>query len=294
MKTLYIALVLLLSINPIIGQAQSKNELPEQGISNSGLQDIIEKGSFFITPYYQFSHFKNLKLISHTNTYELYEGNSFYKFPDDEIAEYNDNFKTEYTNNLAGIRLGYQVLNGVSVSAFVGMNSFVAKSWISEEGAQKASTQYPSFTFGGAVNYYKKLKDNLFLIGFGSITYINTSNLKEENDAAEEIIASKIDALYWDADLALTIKLGKFFPYAGVGFTQLFLEKVTTEQIPVLDDNENPFYNKTIFDSNVRGNGIYGFAGFEYKLLKKLSIYARGTFPHPVRITTGVKINFEL
>lgn len=294
MKTIFVALILYFSINPILSQAQIKEDLSGQGNPNSGLQDISKHGSFFITPYYQYSQFKNLKLISHTNTYELYEGNAVYEFPEKEITEYNDNFKTEYTNNLAGIRLGYQVLKGISVSAFVGVNNFVAKSWISEESSQKASTKYPSFTYGAAINYYRKLKDNLFLIGFGSVTGINTSNLKEENDTAEEIIASKINALYWDADLGLTYEIGKFFPYAGVGFTQLYLRKVTTEQIPVTDDLGNPFNNQTTFDSQVRGNGLYGFAGFEYKLLKKLSIYARGTFPNPVRVTTGVKMNFDL
>jgi hypothetical protein len=174
------------------------------------------------------------------------------------------------------------------------VNHFVAKSWISEESSQKASTKYPSFTYGGALNLYKKLGDKVFLIGFSSITCINSSNLNEENDAAEEIITSKIDALYWDVDLALTYPLGKFFPYAGVGFTQLFLQKVTTEQIPGTDDEGNPFNNEVTFNSRIRGNGVYGFAGVEYKLSPLLSVYARGTFPNPVRITTGVKINLDL
>lgn len=293
MKIFYIVLIVFISINSLRAQEQTNEELPGLGNSNSGVPLILKKGSFLITPYYQYSQFKNLRMVSHSNKYEVVEGTATYDFPDDEIAEYNDNFKTEYTNNLVGIRFGYNFSKGISTSVFAGVNKFSAKSWISEENSQVVNTKYPSFTFGGTLNYFYQLQEKFFLIGYSSITYLNTSELQNENDAAEEIIASKIDALYWDADVALTYQFGKFFPYAGVGFTQLFLQKVTTEQIPVTDDYGNPFNNKVTFDSHFRGNGVYGFAGFEYKFLPSLTIYARGTFPNPVRITTGVKISLD-
>jgi hypothetical protein len=249
-----------------------------------------KKGSFFIAPYYQYSHFQKLKLISHTNRYTLLEGESTYVFSQSEIAEYNDNYKTDYTNGLAGIRVGYQALKGLGLNAFIGVNHFNFRSWISDENTQSFSTSYPALTFGGAVDYVKALNANLYVIGYSSLTFSTTASVSSENNSGEDVVKSQMKSLMWDADLALAWRIKRFRPYAGAGFTQQYIYHKSTERIAVTDDNGNSFYNTTTFDSHVNGTALYGFAGLEYKATQYLSFFARSTFINPMRITAGLKV----
>jgi len=88
----------------------------------------------------------------------------------------------------------------------------------------------------------------------------------------------------------MAYRIHRFLPLAGVGFTQQFVHPVTTEQLLTQDDNGNDFYEKTEFDSHYRGSAIYGFAGMEYFINEKLSVYARSSFLNPFRMNLGLRI----
>ena len=291
MKNLSLFFSVMLLIAFINSNAQN-SEIMQTVLDSPDLDSpkLFSKGSFFVTPYYQFSRFKNLKLISHSNQYNLYEGNAYYDFPEEEISEYNDNFDTEYTNSLAGIRLGYHVMDGLGVNAFVGVNHFNFKSWISEENTQSLNTKLPALTFGATLDYIKQVHNKLYAIGYSSVTYSTTANVVNENSSGEDVIKSHLKSLTWDVDIALAYAVGRLKPYAGAGFTQQYINTVTTEQIETTNENGSTVFNKTTFDSHFRGNGFYGFAGIDYVVSPTLSFYARGTFVNPLRITTGIRI----
>jgi hypothetical protein len=293
MNVLYRAITLIACLASLYCQAQTNGSDTQAGTGTSYLDNPggIKKGSFFITAYYQYSQFQKIKMISHTNHYSLSEGESSYDYTADDIAEYNDNFKTDYTNDLVGLRVGYQALKGLGVNVFIGVSHFEFRSWISDENTQSASDNYPALTFGGVVDYEKAVYKNLYVMGYCSINYITTSSVNTDNSSGEEVISSELKSLYYDINAGLSYKLGKFFPYAGLGFTQQFIHPVSTEQIETTDQNGNPVYNKTTFDSHFRGDAFYGFAGVEYWITPYLSVYARSTFINPVRATAGIKIS---
>jgi hypothetical protein len=292
MKTLYRSIILMVCMTSVYCQGQTNGSGSEgrHEISRPDEPGGIKKGSFFITPYYQYSQFQKLKLISQTNRYSLSEGEATYDFTAEDISEYNDNFSTDYTNSLVGIRIGYQALKGLGVNACIGVSHFDFRSWISDENTQEISANYPALTFGGVVDYEKAVYKSLYALGFCSITYITTSSVHTDNSSGEEVISSKLKSLYWDINAGLSYKLGKFFPFAGLGFTQQFIHPVSTEQILATDENGNPVYNSTTFDSHFRGDSFYGFAGLEYRISPLLSAYARSPFINPVRATAGIKI----
>jgi hypothetical protein len=220
----------------------------------------------------------------------MIEGESSYDFTMDEISEYNDNYKTDNKNSLIGLSIGYQALEGLGVNAFVGVSHFEFRSWISDENTQSVSTKYPALTFGGVVDYEKAVYKNLIAMGFCSVSYITTSSVKTENSSGEEVISSELKSLSWDVNAGLSYKLGKFFPYAGLGFTQQFIHTVSAEQLEETGNEGNPVYSTTTFDSKFRGDAFYGFAGIEYRITPYLSAYARSTFINPVKATAGIKV----
>jgi len=126
-------------------------------------------------------------------------------------------------------------------------------------------------------------------MGFCSVSYITTFSVKTENNSGEEVISSELKSLSWDVTAGLSYKLGKFFPYAGLGFTQQFIHPVSTEQMEETDNEGNSVFSTTTFDSKFRGDAFYGFAGIEYRIIPRLSVYARSTFVNPVRATAGIK-----
>jgi len=96
MKARYKAIVLLIFVMPVYCAAQQAPSLlqAETTIPVQRSAGEIKKGSFYITPYYQYSLFQKLRLVSNTNEHSQIEGESSYEFTSAEIAEYNDHYST--------------------------------------------------------------------------------------------------------------------------------------------------------------------------------------------------------
>lgn len=73
-----------------------------------------QKGTFFIEPFYEFSEFKSLEIRSLKIKHKTYEGNSSYKFSNDDIALYNEDFDTTSKHNVYGAKIGYDWDIGLS------------------------------------------------------------------------------------------------------------------------------------------------------------------------------------
>jgi hypothetical protein len=265
-------------------ESQASNSYPEVN------QVVPEKGSFFITPYYEFTHFKDLKLVEHTNYYFLPDGEFSDDFLQEDLDDYNDNYGTEYQSGLAGIKLGYQVFKDFGISAYGGLTHFNFKSWVSDENTQYLSTQYPAVSFGGGVDYQKPLYKKLTIKSLFSINYCLTGNPGVSNNSNDKVLSSNLKSMFLELDLALAYPLGRFLPYAGAGYTQHFVHSVYKVQIPTTDDDGNDIYNETEFDSHFKGSAFYGFAGLEYRLNKSASVYLRSSFPNPLRTNLGFNI----
>ena len=291
MKKKLLPFILLCCLLYITGYAQSPGAESPALNPNPEMATIApKKGVFFLTPFYQFSHFKDLKLASNTNKYNGSEGVGTYEFADEDLAEYNDNYGTEYLNSLAGFKIGYQVLNGLGISAYVGANHYQLSSFMSAQNTQSYTTDYPAMTIGISVDYYKKLTGNLAAMALASANFSKTGSGIIQNTVGSDIVSSYMKSMYWELNIGVTYHIGKFFPYAGAGFTQQFLNPVTDEQILIDNVNGIDIYDKIQFDSRFKGSSLYGYAGAEYRLNKNLSIYANGSFINPFRATFGLRI----
>ena len=249
-----------------------------------------KKGSFFISPFYEYTQFDKLKLVSHTNYYTLWEGENSYEYTSDDIESYNDNYGTEYRNSMTGIKIGYQVINGLGISAYAGVNHYDFKSWISDENTQTHAADYPAFTLGIAADYFKNLTEHLSLVSLASYNYTSSKSVRVENTTGLDVETCSVKSMYWELDLGLAYRIHKFIPFSGVGFTQQFVNPVTIEQQLTKDDNGNDFYETTKFDSHYSGSAVYGFAGIQYILSEKLSVYVRSSFLNPLRANAGLNI----
>lgn len=261
--------------------------IPENNASPVGLK----KGVFFLTPFYEFTSFSNLKLISNTNHYILWDGESSYELTDDQVMQYNDNFGTEYQNQMVGLKVGYQVMEGFGISGYAGINQFDFKSFVSDENTQILSDDKPAFTLGVAVDYQKALGDKFAAMTMLSYNYCTTGSVTVDNNSGLEVVSSSLKSMYWEMNLALAYRYEKLLPYAGVGFTQQFVNSVHQEKIPTTNDLGEDVYNLTEFDSHFRGSAVYGFAGLKYNFSKKLSVYGRSSFMNPLRVNVGVQIS---
>lgn len=286
--------VLIIGLSAITSKAQS----PEQGgqplSAAINADDVIpigqKKGSFFLSPFYEFTSFKNLELISHTNHYNLWQGESSYDFTSDEIQEYNDNFETEYSNSMTGIKIGYKATKGLGINGYLGVNHANFKSFISDENTQSINTNKPAFTMGLAVDYHKAITDKFAAMALLSYNYCTTGSLALDNTSGEEITSSSLKTMYYEINLVLAYQYKNLLPFVGVGFTQLFVNSLHEEKILTNNDLEEEVYNFTEFDSHFRGSAIYGFAGLEYRFNKNLAIYLRSSLPNPVRTNFGLKV----
>jgi hypothetical protein len=273
------------------GNAQSPGtESPALNPNPELISIAPKKGAFFITPFYQFSHFEELTLTANTNHYNGAEGVGSYDFTDEDLAEYNDNYGTDYINSLAGLKIGYQMLNGLGVSAYVGANHYQLNSFVSPQNTQSYTTDYPAITIGISADYYKKLTENFVAMALASANFSKTGSGIIQNTNGSDIISSSMKSMYWELNIGVAYHLGKFYPYAGAGYTQQFLNPVTDEQILIGNENGIDTFDKIQFDSRFKGSSLYGFAGAEYSLNKKLSVYANGSFINPFRATFGLRI----
>ncbi len=257
----------------------------EIGLSNIGLQ----KGSFFISPFFQFSSFENLKLVSHTNVYTLPEGNTSYEFTEEEIKEYNDANVTSYIYSMTGIRAGYHLLDGLGICAYAGIRSFNFESWKTAENLNSFTTDYPAFTFGASVDYTRKIKGPFLLMAQLSYDYMVTGSVKIDADFTEEHISSKIKTNYLETNLLVAYQTGRLIPYAGVGYTLQMIHPITIEEIEITNEESAPYTEIIEFDSHYTGSSIYGLAGVEYKINKKISCYTNVTFPNFYKVNLGMK-----
>ena len=249
-----------------------------------------KKNSFFITPYYEFTRFKNLKLVEHTNYYLLPEGEFSDVYLQEDLDDYNNNYGTEYQSGLAGIKLGYQVFEDFGINAYGGLTHFNFKSWESDENTQYLNTQYPAVSFGGGVDYQKPLYQKLTVKSIFLINYCLAGTPGVNKNSNDKVLSSDLKSMFLEFDLALAYPLGKFLPYAGVGYTQQFIHSVYKVQVLATDDDGNDFYNETEFDSHFKGSSLYGFVGLEYRLNKGASVYLRSSFPDPLRTNLGFNI----
>jgi len=259
---------------------------PENGISHTG----PKKGSFFITPFYEFTSFKKLELVAHTNNYKLWEGETSYTYSNEDITEYNNSFNTEYYNSMTGIKLGYQLTEGFGLSGYVGVNHFNFNSWMSDESSQSHGSDYPALTLGAAIDYQKAITETFTAFSLLSYNFCKTATVDVDNNSGQDITSSSFKSMYWEINLALAYHYKKLIPFAGAGFTQQFINSVHEEKIAVTNDLGKDVFNLTEFDSNFKGSAIYGFAGLAYKVSKNLSVYGRCSFINPVRANAGIKI----
>lgn len=291
MKTVLVLLVLLVS-QQSNGQTSVRENTAADAVNpndDSKKTDVV-KGVFFLTPFYEISYFDNLKLVSHTNYYTEPEGEFTDIYNEDDIKNYNDHYGTEYHSSMAGIKVGYQVLDGLGVGAYVGVNHFFFQSWVSEENTQTFNADYPAISLGVTADYMKNINDRLKVLALVSYNYTTTGSLEVTNTTGLDVVSSSLKSMYWSADLVLAYQVKKFLPYAGIGFMQQFVNPVTTEEQIIQDENGANFTEITKFDSHYQGLAFYGFAGLEYALSQKLSIYVRSSFPNPFRVNTGIKI----
>ena len=293
--TTIVFLVLIAGIFTLNSKAQSPGPvnkptpaalIPENSANPVGLK----KGVLFLTPFYEFTNFKKLELTSHTNNYKLWQGESSYDFTSDEIQEYNNNFDTEYNNSITGIKVGYQAMEGLGISGYLGVNHVNFKSFISGENTQTINTNKPALTLGLAVDYKKAINDKFAAMALVSYNYCTTGSAAVDNTSGEDVTSSGLKTMYYEVNLVLAYHYKKLQPYIGVGFTQQFVNSVHEEKILTTNDSGNEVFNYTEFDSHFRGSAIYGIAGLDYCFNKNLAMYVRSSFPNPVRANLGLRI----
>lgn len=292
--SLQLTLVLLFFVLATSSKSQTQGpgdqSVTKTNTENTQTSQVQKKGYFFISPFYEFTNFKKLELISNTNQYKLWDGESSYELTDDQVNKYNENFGTEYQNQMFGLKVGYQVMEGFGISGYVGINQFDFRSFVSDENTQTLSNNNPAFTLGLAADYQKALGDKFAAISMLSYNYCTTGSVTVDNNSGQEVISSTLKSMYWEINLALAYRYKKFIPYAGMGFTQQFVNSVHEEKILTTNDSGEEVYNFTEFDSHFKGSAVYGFAGLKYSFSKTLSVYVRSSFMSPLRANVGVQI----
>ncbi len=288
-KNATIALLLLLCTT-IVSAQTPVTLIADTTNSKDAATEQPKNGFFFITPFYQFTKFTELELTSHTNKYKLAEGESTFEFPSEDIDEYNNNFDTKYQNSMNGLRIGYQMNNGFGISAYVGLDHYQLKSWMSYDNAQQVSSDLPAITIGTILNYQRVIYDKLTVMAMFEYNFSKSNSENVVNNTSHEISSSYFHSMYWDLNLVLGYRIGSFVPYAGIGFTELYAKTIQEEQFITTNEDGIEFLEKTEFDSNFKGSAFYGFAGIEYLINQNLSIYLRSSFINPVRASIGFRI----
>lgn len=265
-------------------ESLSLNPNPEGSASTS------KKGTFFISPYYEFTRFQKLELIEQTNYHTMPNNNTSDVYLQDDLDDYNNNYGTEYQSGMSGLKLGYQLKNGIGLTVYSGLTHFNFKTWVSDNGSEHLGTQYPAVSFGGGVDYHKTIRGKLSALTLLTVNYCHTGTPSISSKTGEYVLSSNLGSMFWELDLAFVYPLGKFLPYVGGGYTQQFVRSMYTVQVLATDEEGTEFYNTTEFDSKFRGSSFYGFAGIEYRIYKVASVYLKSSFPNPLRSTLGFRI----
>ena len=262
------------------------------GPDTLAVQKTRKQGGFFITPYYQYMQFTKLEATALSALYKTEQGNLNFDFSQEKLDMYNNTYGTDYSNQIGGIRAGYQFKNGLGISCMVGISQFLFRSWISNENTQSVETRSPALLLGGAADYELSLWKNLSLMALLSYNYIRSASINSVSTSSDQILSSKFTGHYWEANLVFGWKAGHFLPYAGAGYTWQFITTNRTEQV-LVPRNDGTFYTEQDeYTSLFRGHALYALAGLEYRFNSRFALFARGSFPNPARVTTGVRINF--
>ena len=191
---------------------------------------------------------------------------------------------------MTGIKVGYQALEGLGISGYLGVTHVNFKSFISAENTQTINTNNPSLTMGLAVDYQKAINKKFAAMAMFSYNFCTTGPVAVDNTSGEDVTSSSLKSMYYEVNLVLAYHYKKLQPYIGVGFTQQFVNSVHEEKILTTNDSGNEVFNYTEFDSHFRGSAIYGIAGLDYCFNKNLAMYVRSSFPNPVRANLGLRI----
>lgn len=281
----YLPLSLLLALLVFVGNVQGQNSIDAKiNVQNK------TKGSFIITPFYEYTSCKKLELTSHTNFYYTSEESLTYKFTGEDIQDYNEEFGTEYINSMVGIKMGYNFLNGLGLSGYMGINHIAFESWISEDYRETHTTGKPGLSLGLAIDYKIALTQKLNAIVYLSYNYNTTETTKVDNVSGLDIIASKLNSMYWESNMALSYTYKKLTPFAGVGFSQQYINSTVEEQIISPEESEDGSFYNVEFDALYKRNAFYGIAGVQYQLNNNCFVYIRSTFAKPVRANLGFRI----
>jgi hypothetical protein len=291
--------IFLLALATCVFPLHSKSQITGSGNQPLSVTGNVEadvshstqkKGTFFITPFYEFTRFKKLELVSQTNNNRVWGTETTDVFTNEQINAYNDNFGTEYHNSMSAVKFGYHALDGLGISGYVGVNHFDFENWISDENTQTINSKYPALTMGLSVDYAKPIGKKIAGMAMLSYNYCTTENVNIDNNSGQDITSSSLKSMYWETNLVLAYPCKKLLPYAGVGFTQQFVNSLHEEKVLATNDNGEDVVNYTEFDARYRGSSFYGFAGVGYTISETVSMYIRSSFPNPLRANIGIKI----
>ena len=253
-----------------------------------------EKGTFFISPYYELTRFKGLKLKELTGNITFPDESANLNADQTDIDDYNSQYSSEYQSGNTGIRFGYQILKGLGLSVNTGITHFGFKSFVNRENenARSFASDYPAMTFGATVDYHKVFYKKLTAVALLSYNYCQTGKTETHfnNSEKENILSSSLHSWYWQLNLAVAYPLGKFLPFAGAGFTQQNVKSKSTAGIDYTNDEGIVEYSELVLNPLYSGGIFYGFAGIEYRLNKGASVYVRSSFPDPLRANIGFRI----
>ncbi len=292
--TFFLLSVLLIIINQQINAQMLNSDSMKTEINNSALDknsnSKTHKGTFFITPFYQYCSFGNIEMSSLSGKYTFPDKIVLNDFGEEEINDYNNNYGSAYNYSMAALMIGYQLTEGFGISVYGGVKHLNFESWISEDNNHNMVSEYPSFTSGISADYLLKIKNSFYAVALLSYNFTTSSSISVNSDMSEEVLKSHIKSSFCEANLALAYKTGRFTPYLGMGYTLQFVHPVYTEQYTTNDEDGIPFTVDVEFDSQYRGDAIYGFAGVDYLLSPKITFFARGAFFELNRLSFGIKL----
>jgi len=268
----------------------------ENGSKNHNLSSTVnfeslQRGTFFIEPFYEFSEFKSLEMESCKIKHKTYEGNSSYKFSHDDIALYNENFDTTSKHNVYGAKIGYVWDIGLSLYGSLGAIDFSHESWKSRGRSHEQSSDNPGYSVGLGVDYEKTIYKGLTGFVKGAYNYSRVTSIDMDSISGEDVHDAKFKTNTWDINLGLGHRFSRVHPYVGVGYTQTYQDLFHKEEIQTESDTGVIYYNTTEIDAEFKQNDFYGFTGVDIKINPTASMYVRSRFGDPFQVTVGLKFN---
>ena len=268
----------------------------ENGSKNNNINSAVEfesrqGGRFFIEPFYEFSEFKSLEMDSLKLKHKTHEGNSSYKFSNDDISIYNDEFDTTSKHNVYGARFGYDWNIGLSVYGSLGAVDFSHESWENGENSHEQSSDNPGISAGLGVAYERAIYKGFTGFVKGAYNYTRTTSMDHDSSSGEDVIDSEFKTNTWDVNLGLGYRFSRVHPYVGVGYVQTYQNSVHKEKIQTETNTGAIYYNTTEIDAEFKQNDFYGFAGVDIQLNPNTSMYVCSTFGDPFQVTVGFKLN---